>query len=124
MENKFTAGPWQIITVTDREIGKDLGMDTIAPYLISGADEIQIARVDDEFTNRLTPTISALANAHLIAAAPELLESLKGLIDAISNLATVETTITKESIPEARTKVLKARIAAQHAINKALNKQS
>jgi len=76
METKFTPGPWQVITVTDRTIGKDLWLDTIAPYLISGEDGVQIGRVDDEFTNRLTPNVSALANAHLIAAAPDLYSAL------------------------------------------------
>lgn len=77
MNNTFTPGPWKIIHVTNREIGKDLGLDTIAPYLICGSDDVQIARIDDEFTNNLTPTISALANAHLIAAAPDLFDVLQ-----------------------------------------------
>lgn len=116
MDNQHSTGIWDIEELPGGHNFSIYQSDT----------GIHLANVGDSNIGRSTygvlPSTTILANAHLIAAAPELFETLEGLITAIGNLAQMETTLTRESIQEARTKVLKAKIAGQHAINKALNK--
>lgn len=111
MEKKFTCGPWNVYFPSEATFP---GIDKT-----DGLEIVIWGEKDDESGIRGRNHAERIANAKLIASAPELLEALEGLVLAITNLAHVETTITKETIPEARTKVLKAKISAQHVINKA-----
>jgi hypothetical protein len=78
MDAKFTPGPWEIS-------GGNLDIRSNA-----GGMKF-IARINQPAeTNALTPTDQAsLANAHLIAAAPELFEALFALLSAIETTQSI-----------------------------------
>lgn len=76
METKFTKGPWAVKTHESKFMPGQIIQDGVC-----GPDGEQI-RVDGV---TLTSSEEAKANAHLIAAAPDLLEAVETLLDCFVN---------------------------------------
>lgn len=76
----FTPGPWEV----DRHMAGNLGQD--ACYAVRDVDDFIVADVWADVDHLRH---NAQANAHLIAAAPELLESAKELREALAALMRV-----------------------------------
>ena len=77
MNTKHTPGPW----VIDPDYRND-------PGAINGGDNLRRVVKWDGFARRHTP--EAVANARLIAAAPDLLASLRALLDIVHDDLTHE----------------------------------
>ena len=90
-ETKFTPGPW---------VNSPLG-----PWIIETKDEIEIADIS------AFSLVNATANAHLIAAAPELYEALVNVMSEISSILKDEEHYfgTTERFDAARAALAKAR---------------
>jgi hypothetical protein len=84
-ETKHTPGPWEIFSP---DAGPDYHPGIEA---LEGSFSIVVYGDEDDVTGvqgRTRP--EALANAHLIAAAPDLLEALEGALPSLERLATEE----------------------------------
>jgi hypothetical protein len=101
MSAKHTPGPWRVVSFTAR--GSDDGCyvgissehhDCLAEVVIRMKDE--------------SPSLELLANAHLIAAAPDLLAALRGLDEALCRAGSP---LTKEERHEDRKRLIAARAA-------------
>ena len=66
MTYKWTAGPWDWIGANNKITVYAVGGDSITRVHVNGMDEADILRAE--------------ANAHLIAAAPDLVEALEALV--------------------------------------------
>lgn len=82
--NKFTPGPWAITAVNRLPVAKSLGVinpkSTVLNYEIKGAQVAVVANIKE---CNLRSDAQTEANARLIAAAPEMLEALRGVADII-----------------------------------------
>lgn len=72
MRTTFTPGPWEV----------DSGMVQTGREILSTGLHIPICHMDREYNNGTLP-VERDANARLIAAAPDLLEALRDLNDAL-----------------------------------------
>lgn len=80
--SKHTPGPWRVII--DDTGGPFSGWPSVeAPDEIDAAVVLR-AGFAQEFNQPFSQR-EALANAHLIAAAPDLLKALKGMVDYVKN---------------------------------------
>lgn len=71
MKTQHTPGPWRYV--------RENGSPTTGPHMISGAIPGYLAEVRDCGSGDVA------ANARLIAAAPELLEALRLVVDTVEN---------------------------------------
>jgi hypothetical protein len=98
-ETKFTPGPWSAVNVGT----KDEPMMSVKASRISGRQlrhEVAICATGD------SPQEMENANAHLIAAAPELYEALDALFGGVDD---GKITVTPSKIHSARAALAKAR---------------
>lgn len=94
-EAKHTQGPWRVCNGT-----------TELPLTICGQDHTTVGAV----TFRTMDNGTVGANAHLIAAAPELLEALKGMIQYSAKYSVMSQTAKgSEVLRKARAAIAKAR---------------
>lgn len=73
----FTPGPWQAISHNDTDVAVN---SETCPWIVEEVDGYSIAYVLGD-----VPELNAELNARLIAAAPDLLEALKNLLEEASD---------------------------------------
>ena len=95
--NKFTAGPWKV--VADERYDRFAEADRIVGYDIKSADGEIVGSEGISGDSEIN-----LANAHLIAAAPDLLEALSEIINDGGKFV-----MTNETHRKARAAIDKAR---------------
>lgn len=100
-----TKGPWYWLEADNGEDG--YGGD---PLTIAGPDNTDLAIVfSDEDSTVATTREEAIANARLIAAAPELLEALAGMVSIYDSVTSgQERELREEWLPKARAVIAKA----------------
>lgn len=103
-DTKFTPGPWVVDEDSNiDQIAVRIGTAVESPYCRDVSD-LWACDIDESENND-----QALANAHLIAAAPELYEELESLLDSLAatpelNLSSwgIETDSAKAALAKAR----------------------
>lgn len=95
MSAKHTPGPWSIITSETCDLYAGIESDDFSIVVIGYPED------DDDGGVRGKTPEEAMANAHLIAAAPDLLESLERVV-AIADRNTVEFNAAKAAIAKAK----------------------
>lgn len=89
MEAKYTKGPWKADVYTGGEFPS---FDIYAP-VPGRADTVERVVASMELANSWITAPEMVANAHLVAAAPELLEALEYIVAQTSNPANAEHTL-------------------------------
>ena len=105
MENKFTPGPWEVRNINDRRRGWRISIKQDDPpepigdiahvYMKSGQSHTFTDNADNG---------TGIANAQLIAAAPELLEACKKVVNNWGNLHPKDRQQLKQAITNAKGK--------------------
>lgn len=115
-EAKFTAGPWSVARVGEGSVDNPHGL-----WIESvGFSLAEMMDIDVRFLDHNNHRPDQKANAHLIAAAPELYEALTSICDSLrarqgSKLIHIDHDELMKLIPQARAALEKARQGATHA---------
>ena len=113
MEAKHTKEPWTLDTISGWTDGSDRDLNGDI-YIRKEGDALPFGQIftDTEEREMLEPEIipERIANARLIAAAPELLAALEALVEALPEMLDVEEQdIESNALDDARAAIAKAK---------------